>query len=379
MISDLFTPTTVDEAKAAIYAQLERVGIKTADWKPGGVVRTIVAIVAVLVATFSELVASIAAMGWLTTATGDWLTNKAKGDFGVDRIPASAAGGTYRLTNTAGGSFTVLADELIVANPTTGAQYRNVAGFTLLPLGTVDIEIIATEAGAWTSSDAGTVTTLVTPLTGVTGTNPAALVGLDEESDALLVTRCLAAPSIASPAGPSDAYSYAARTWPRADGSPTGITRARTVSDTGTGEIVVTAATATGAPLAGDLTYLQDKMIREILTECATLSLVAASGVSVPVSFVAYTSNLASNATADKAAGSAALRAYVGAVPIGGYRVGGATGVMPRSGLAGAIQGAIPGCFRVDILSPAADVSLTSSQVAVLGAVTASVQVERQS
>jgi phage-related baseplate assembly protein len=378
MISDLFTPVTVDDAKASIYAQLERMGIGTANWKPGGVVRTIIAIVAVLVATYSSLTALAIAQGWLSTATGDWLTNKGEGDFGTSRIAASAAGGVLRLTNTAGGSFAVDADDLIVGNPSTGAQYRNVASFTLGALGVVDVEIEATEAGAWTSSAAGTVTELVTPLTGVTCTNPDALVGTDEEPDALYRERCMLAPASASPAGPSDAYSYAVRTWPRSDGTPTGITRSRTVSDGGTGEIIVVAATATGAPLSADLTYLQDRLIRETLTECATVSLVAATGVTVPVSFVAYTSDAAVNLTAAKAAATAAIMAYIAAVPIGGYRVGGATGALPRDGLAGAAQSAITGCFRVSILSPTADVPLAPDEVAVAGSITASVQVERQ-
>jgi phage-related baseplate assembly protein len=378
MISDLFTPVTVEDAKASIYAQLERMGVRTANWKPGGVVRTIIAIVAVLVSTFSELVALAIAQGWLSTATGQWLTNKGEGDFGTSRIAASAAGGVLRLTNTAGGSFSVGADELIVGNPTTGAQYRNVAAFTLSPLGVVDIEIVATEAGAWTSSAAGTVTELVTPLTGVTCSNPDALVGTDEESDALYRERCMAAPAMNSPAGPSDAYSYAVRTWPRSDGTPTGITRTRTVSDGGTGGITVVAATGSGSPLSADLSYLQERLINEVLTECATVSVVAASPIVVPVSFVAYTSDAAVNTTAAKAAATTALQKYIASVPIGGYRIGSASGVLPVAGLAGAVQGAITGCFKVAISSLAADVALDPNEVAVSGAVTPSVQVERQ-
>lgn len=378
MISDLFTPVTVDDAKASIYAQLERVGVKTANWKPGAVVRTIVAIVAVLVSTFSTLVALIASMGWLDTATGDWLTNKAKGDFGIDRIAATPARGTLRLTNTAGGSFTIAAGDTLVSNPSTGAEYRNVVAYTLLPLGSADVEFEATEGGAWTSSDAGTITNLISSMTGVTVTNLSALIGADEESDALLIARCKMAPAANSPAGPADVYSYAVRTVPRSDGTPTGITRSRTIANGATGGVRVICATATGSPLSADLTYLQDYIVRNVMGQCITVSVESAVPAAQSVSYVAYTSNPASNSTTDKAAASAALQTYVAAVPIGGYRIGGASGTLPREGLAGAIQSAIKGCFRVDVTVPAADVAVDPDGVIVLGTVSGSVQVERQ-
>ena len=378
MISDLFTPSTVAEVEASIYALLESRGIKTANWKPGGVVRTIVAVVAVLAATFSDLVARVASMSFLDTATGDWLRNKAIGDFGVTPFDAAPARGVVRLTNTAGGSFSVDAGDLLVENPATGAQYRNVAPFSLGSLGTVDVEVESTEAGAWTSSDPGTITTMVSTLTGVTVTNPAALVGVDAESDAALRERCRQSPALMSSAGPADAYSYAAKTILRSDGTSTGITRSRTMAGTGDGTIIVVCATPTGTPLSADLTYLQDQMVRQVMTQCATLSVVAADVLPVAVSYTAYTSNAGSDATQDKAAASAALLAYISTVPIGGYRVAGATGTLPRSGLIGAIQSAIPGCFRVDLAVPAADVTMTDSEVATLSTVVASVQVERQ-
>lgn len=377
MIETLIEPVTVDEAKAIIYAQLQRVGVATGSWKPGAVVRTIIAVVAVIVSVYSEAAANIARMFSYETATGEWLKNKAAGD-GVDYIPATAAAGTVRLTNTAGGVFSVDAGDLVVSNPSTGVTYSNVAAFSLGALSYVDVEVLASEAGSHTTSASGAITELVTPLEGVTCTNQNELVGTDEESDELLRARARQAPALLSSAGPSDAYSYALKTIKRTDGTSIGVTRARTIADEGTGEITVVGATATGAIGATDLGYLQDQLVRNVLTQCARLTVESAVAKTVAISYVAYTRNPSVDSVSAKLDALNALRAYVAAVPLGGYRVAGGVGTVTTEALGGVIQGAIPGCFRVDVSLPTADVTMVYNEAMVLGTVTGSIQVERQ-
>ena len=58
-LAELTTPLTADEVEAALYAALAARGAKTTAWKPGAVVRTIIAGVAIVLAAFSSLVAAI--------------------------------------------------------------------------------------------------------------------------------------------------------------------------------------------------------------------------------------------------------------------------------------------------------------------------------
>jgi phage-related baseplate assembly protein len=79
----------------------------------------------------------------------------------------------------------------------------------------------------------------------VTVTNAAAFVGTDEETDVDLKVRCVAKLGSLSPNGARDAYNFIARSATRADGSPIGITRVRTIPD-GIGGVDVYLATPSG-------------------------------------------------------------------------------------------------------------------------------------
>ena len=85
-IDDLTTPVTRDEAKASIYDAMGTVGVSTTAWRPGAVVRTMVAAIAILFAACTSLMAKIAKSGFLEFAVGTWLTLVARHVYGVERL-----------------------------------------------------------------------------------------------------------------------------------------------------------------------------------------------------------------------------------------------------------------------------------------------------
>ena len=145
-LATLTTALTADEVEAAIYDAVEARGAKTSAWKPGAVVRTIIAGVSIVLAAFSSLIALVAAGGFLELATGDWLTLVARYVFGVERIGATFATGTVTLTNGSGTPYSGGADDLIVQNSTTDAVYRSTGAWSVAagPGATADVEVKAT-------------------------------------------------------------------------------------------------------------------------------------------------------------------------------------------------------------------------------------------
>jgi uncharacterized phage protein gp47/JayE len=383
-IDDLTTPLTTDEVKASIYSVLAQVGTATTNWKPGAVVRTLITACAILIAALSRLMASIARSGFIEYASGRWLTLVALYVYGVTRIEATFASGVVTLTNTGGGSFNLDPGDLVVYNPTSGATYVNTAAIVLGPLATLnDVPILAQEAGSGSTSFAGEITGFQTPLLNVTVTNPAALVGVDEETDPALRARCYAKLGSLSSNGPRDAYNYWARSAVRLDGSPIGVTRTRVVTTSAAGTVDVYVATATGGVTgtannpATDLGAIHDTIQRKAVPLSVTETTYSATPITVPVTYEAWLYNdsgLTEQQIRDAVA--AELAAHFPEIPIGGDVIPPDSGKVLRADLEGVIRRAHHGdqhlkIKKVAITAPAADVSLASNEVPVLGAVTA--------
>jgi hypothetical protein len=105
-IDELITPLETEEIKTSVYSALATVGVTTTTWKPGAVVRTIIAIVAVILHALSVLVSNIARSGFLALASGTWLALKARYDYAVEKQEAEFASGTVLVSNASGGVCT---------------------------------------------------------------------------------------------------------------------------------------------------------------------------------------------------------------------------------------------------------------------------------
>lgn len=376
-LGELTRAATRAEVEAVIYESLQRVGTKTSGWKPGGVVRTLIAVMAAVVAAVSVLASRIASMMFLDEAEGDWLDVKGERDYGIPRSKATQATGEITLINTGGGSWSLAVGDLIVSNPSSGATYRNTVPITLGPLATVTgIAIESTETGAWTSAAAGEISELVSSLPGVSVTNPGPVLGRDKETDPEYRARCRLVSASGSPGAPPDALRLAALSVTREDGTAIGITRARTIP-TGDGTISLIVATATGTLAEADRARVEYVIKTTVTTLCVVPVVTAAERLTVAVALAVYVDSSGSVAGIEDAVGLA-VAAFFAAAPIGGWVVGGGNGAIYRSALGAAVARAVPGCFRVDVLQPSSDLEVGNSAIPVLGSLSVSVSMEAQ-
>lgn len=375
LLESLTTPPTAAEWRQSIYNVLSILGVNTTVWRPYSVLRALITAVAITLAGASHLVAAVAKAGFLDLATGAWLTLTAYYVFGVARITATFASGDVTLTNSGGGTFNVGVDDLIVKCSSTGKTYRNTEAFSLAAGQTVDVAVQAIEAGSESSAAAGEIDDFVTPLIGVTVTNDLALVGLDEETDAQLRIRCREKPASLSPNGPADAYAYFARTALLADGSPAGVNRVRT-SASGNGVVTVYVTTATGGASAEVLAAVDSAIQQNVVPLGVNATVAAATIVPTAVTYSLWCySNIAKSNAQIATDVESALENFFAAQPIGGNIIAPAGGAIYLEAIEAAIMSAIPAesRIRVTLTLPAVAVSLAVSQVASLGAVTATI------
>lgn len=303
--------------------------------------------------------------GFKDHAEEDGLTILAKQQFNVDRVEATYASTEIVLTNGSGANYPLEAGDVIVKSTTSDATYTSTSGGTLAPLGTLTIDVVADVAGSDSSAAIGEIDDLVTTLLGVTCTNPAAAVGLDEETDESVVERCDDKLASFSPNGPRDVYDYVART-----SDLTGIetiTRSRSTHDSDYGQVTLYVADADGAVSGGDLTAVQDAIVEWGAPLCITPTAVSASALAVPITYELWLYESVNQTEAEvEEAVNDALTALFAARPIGGdIKAPAVTGSINVALIRGTIRNVYPNhTIDVVVTVPAADTALTIGQVA---------------
>lgn len=393
-LQDLTKPLTPDEVKTAIYSALSTSGVNATSWKPGAVARTLIAVFAVVLAAFSELVALIARSGFLELSSGGWLDLVAWYVYGVERNPESFATGFVTFTNAGASSFVaVQPGDLIVRNAVTGCTYRNTAAFTSLPSpapeSSIQIPIQADLVGTAGDAGIGEISEFVTTFVGCTVENEAALVGSDREEDIPLRARARSKTGVLSPNGPRDAYTFLATSAKRADGSSIGIQRVRCIP-VGDGAINIYLAdedgTVTGT--VGDESTDLGIVNRDIQEQAAPLAInaivQAATPLDVNLSFELFLSDtIGLTASEIQEAIDDQLIDFFARVPIGGMaNTTTGDGFVNRA----AIQAAIVGtkvvvedstrtlaefCSNFLWTLPAADVAVADDEAPILGTLNA--------
>jgi uncharacterized phage protein gp47/JayE len=333
-IDQLTKPVTKAQAKQTIYDMLAKAGIPVTSWQSGAVLRTIVWILATLVAGFSQLLAVVVQGLFLDTAVGVWLTLLAKYVYGVTRRTATFATGELSFDNAAGGEYPFAAEECFAVND-EGARFVNVEAFTITALASgLTVVFRAVEAGAASTSESNSITALETPLLGVDVTNPGAFVGTDEQSDEELRQDCRDALGALSPFGAKGAYAYFAKHVPggdpitREDGSALDVNRVQVVTDASTGEVTVYVATPSGEVTGdvgtpGDDLYLIHENIQAYaVPQCITETTESAEAVLVNVFYTAFADAAYGFTTAEiKDAIDERVEAYGATYPIAGQRL----------------------------------------------------------
>lgn len=371
-LETIITPTTADEIEQAVLDLCASADppLPVTAWQSGSVVRTMIWTLSGEIAERALVDVEIAKGGFGDLGSPEWVKFWAEKIYNVLFVPAEPATGTVTFTNPTATPHSQLAGAVIVAHSVTGKTYRNQAPITIPALGSLpNVAVSSDEVGTANDAAPGFVTVIVSPsMTGVTVTNPAAILGADEEGAAALVQRTRDKLGSFSPLGPKEAYDYVAKT-PELSATSSPITRTKTVADPATGIVTVYLATATGAPTGPDVAIVQAAF--EVWAEPWTASSVAAAATNFPIN-VTYQAWIRSSLTQAQveSAIATALTTYLATVPVGGVEVPPADGKVYVNKLEHVIFTALPGIELVAITVPAADLAMTDDQVAVLGAVT---------
>jgi len=384
-LTQLFTPLTADQVFASELDIAAQVQLPVTAWQELSCGREVLFVTAQLASNFTVgAFAGAAAGGLLDFATGDWLTLLAISNFGVTRIPATFGAGIEEFTNVAAVDYDFAAGELVLINSVTGATYTN-AEDVHFPAGSVSVPtvtpgvIIAQTAGTTGNAAVGQVTSLQSPVLGLSVTNTTVIAGVDEQSDPSLRTLCRLSMARASPNGPVDAYSYFAVTSVRlVDGASVGVTRTNVIQQNGT--VIVYVASASGGVTgdASDPNTDLGAVNANIQNNCVPTGITAAtvSATPFPQTITAEVWRARGSTIGDDALKQAInnqLIAYVASVPIGGFNIG-TGGTLFLDAIIGQIFQAAPGqVVQVTVSIPAADVAVNSNQVVTLGTVTITV------
>jgi uncharacterized phage protein gp47/JayE len=367
-LPELFVGKTTEQVLASMLQVGGQLGFPITAWESDDAGREMLFIFASQVSNYSELGSIAAGGGLLDYASGAWLTLLAFQLYDVTRIEATFGTCTVRLTNSGDVQYVIQPGEarfFLETGTHAGATYTNTTGGTLNAGSTLDLVVQADEAGTDSNAPVGTITGMVTPILEVTAVNTTPLVATDTETDPALRTRCKESLAKASPNGPSDAYSYYAKSTVRSDGSNVGITRVSTVD--GDGSVVVYIANSAGEVEDADVDLVDASIQANVVPTGITASVVSAIPLDVDIQAMVY---LAQGATLSplqvKQAILAQLTTYFEQVPIGGYNIG-TGGKVFLEAVVGQIFQAAPGqILQVVITVPLVDVDVEPEEVAVL-------------
>lgn len=364
-IDALTASLTPDEVNESFLSILETLGMPARSWRKGGVARTILKTVATTYSSFTYVMSLAIKGGFLETATGDWLTLLAKYVYGVDRRVSTFATGNVRFVNIGGGVYPWLADQVKVTWTAGKKSYVNTAPFTILGGATITVPFRAVEAGSASTVTPGGIDALETSMPGVAVTNLTSIVGTDAETDEDLRQRCRDKLSALSVSGARGAYAYAAKSAVRSDGTPVDVNRIAISPSSSTGVVDIYVASATGAPVPGDLAYIRDA-IEDVRPDTVTVNVGAATPVALTKSLTLWARRTPGVSAADIASlAQSALTAMVQSYPIGGIPKPPSTqGYLYADNIAGTAKSAHPSIFDVDGVG--SNLAINPGQVAVL-------------
>lgn len=366
-ISDLITPLTQDQVFNTLVANLVTLGVPANTWRKGGAYRTILRVIALLYAGFTQTMASAIQAAFLPTASGVWLTLLAFYVFNVMRPAATAASGNVNITNSGGGVYGPFAPgQLQFLNATTKQVYANTSTVTLNPGDTgVPIAVACVVLGTVGNANPGDISALQTTLVGVTCTNPAAIVGQDEMSDADLRALCLAKLGTLNNGGPRSAYLYAVRVALNG-GLPVNINRIQVSAFSSTGVVNVWLASPSGVPSSGDVAAAAASIEALARPDGVTVNVMAATAIPVATSLTLYSTGKG-GVTAQQLhdAAANALTSAFSAYAVGGLtKPPSAQGYLFAAYVRGIAMAVDPTLYDVDD-GGAADTALYAGQVAV--------------
>jgi hypothetical protein len=344
-INALLQPTTGDIVLGVMLSELVSMGIRADLWPKEGVAISCMTVVAKIFAgAINTTIIPAIKSGWLPTSFGLWLTWVALYQYGVYRVTATFATGPLTLTNGGGGSFSIPAFQATFQNAITQKTYTNLTAISLAPGPgpTQTITIQATETGTASNANPGDVTGIVTTMLGVTATNLAPVLGVDDQSDPSVQLECWNAIAANSPFGPEQSFAYAIQTAINPiSGLPVNVNRWSISPSSHTGQVQVFLASPTGAADANDVLGVASNINAIARPPCVTATVASCSTVPDTDTLTVYvTSTPGLDAGTVQTAIATALTNYYASPsgnPIGGRTAG------PFNGLSAAAKYGV--CF----------------------------------
>lgn len=178
-LAELLAAVTIQQSLAKVLGVYQSYGFPTTSWQSGGTDLTRALAIATAVNDLAaNYVPGITAGGFTQLAadiedTG-WIRLLADQNFDLPFNPATFTVGTITLTaSSTAGTNVIAAGQLIAVFGASGNRYINSTGGTLSASSTLDLQWTAEFAGAQYNDPSSSSITLVTPLPGVTLSNPA--------------------------------------------------------------------------------------------------------------------------------------------------------------------------------------------------------------
>lgn len=172
-LAELLVGVTPAQAFDRLLQYYKTNGFPVESWQEFGTERTRAqAYAAALSDVATHLLPQIAGGALVDYSTGNWVDLLAS-NYGLTRNPAVFTTGGMTLTAGAGaGPYVITAGQLTAVFPDTGNRYRNTTGGTLNPSSSLAPSWVAEHAGASYRDPNNNTVSLVTPLPGVTISNP---------------------------------------------------------------------------------------------------------------------------------------------------------------------------------------------------------------
>ncbi len=372
-LADLLVAPTATTVRAQAVQMLTSLGIPAGSWNSGGVASSTLTIICSLFASvIASLVTTVLSVPFLPVCPAAWLPLLAYYVYGVAVNQATYANGPVNLTNSLGAIYSFAANQAVFASSTTGVQYINTTPFTISALGVVTgLVVQSTTLGSAGSAvpgpGPGSIDTVVTPMSGVSVTNTVAIVGLDADQPALIITKCQAAIAARSYKGPQGAYISAIVNAVNATtGQPVAINRWAFSTDPTTGFITVWLASPDGAPTGADMLAAQLAINQVAQPMGVTATATAATVVQLLQTITVWAfgaGTVASSAIQTNV--ETGLDNGLSVYPISGVPESGSTqGYVYAAWLIGVIKASDPNIYDVQGLT--ANIALSAGQVAEL-------------
>lgn len=170
-LEQLTNPPTRSEAAQWLKDTLTELGFSTTGWQESRIQLQLLNAFASTVSGAGSLIAAFAQLGFNETASGSGLTLFSRSRFSNERNAAVKTAGPFTFTNDSTSPQTVNPGDIIVTDP-TGVQFVNTAPGTIPAGGNVQIDMEAILAGLDGNVGNESTLSLVTPIAGVTVTNP---------------------------------------------------------------------------------------------------------------------------------------------------------------------------------------------------------------